>query len=100
MGTGRMYVSLSGEEFKKDKKIYEQKAKDEFSSTEKGDMLIDWKNAEVDGFEVDKNELTIDISCRDVFVSVTVPLPFEAKIKIAKELREEMKALKELGLLG
>lgn len=93
-------MSLGGEDFKEHKKMYEQKAKDELSTAEKGHMLIDWKNAEVLTFDIEKNELTIDISCGGVFASITVPLPFEAKIKIAQELRAEMKALKELGMLG
>lgn len=95
---GEMYVSVSDEEFKEKEKVYRGNYAEFTGGKEKG-WTINWKNAEIGEFTVEDNELTVDLECAGVFVSVTIPLSFEQKIAIVKELRSDLDTLKELKLL-
>lgn len=93
MATGRMYVSMGGDEFKEDTPKYQKEYKEE---QEDEGYLIDWKNANIEELVIEDNNIRISMACRNVFVDVTVPLTFELKLQIAKELKADIVAIKEL----
>lgn len=94
---GEFNIWLEGEALKKDKKLYMNKAREDYE--DQTGMHIHWSTAEIEDFYVSDNEIEVCMNCRGVNVTVKIPISFEKKLEIARMIKKDMDALRDLNMI-